>query len=107
MIFNPLVTGGGGLKYESGTYVGNNAQYRSISFSFEPKIVFVSVENGNDMFPPTFWGQKNICVYAKNAYNTIHSSTVNLEFSGNTVSLNSAQAIMNKINLTYFYAAIG
>ena len=110
-----LATAMGALKIQTGTYTGTGtyaslgsdatAESTSITFNFEPTIVFVSPKSGGSR-----GGFAWIRGMSAGSVRRQTSESVTLTWSGNSLSFyssTSAEAQLNKASTTYQYVAIG
>ena len=98
-----------GVKIHTGTYTGNDkygANKTTITFPFQPKLVFISRQSGGDCSGPLINGCSSGLVFLGGTY----ANSLGLTWSGNTLSIQSnsnSQQQLNINNTKYHYVAFG
>lgn len=115
MIFNAIsaASGGGGAKIATGSYVGTgtygSSNPCSLTFDFEPKIVFISRVVSGSYVPQNFFSQYGVQV-ALSWISDITTQKIELTWDGATVSwYNEDHSVyqLNAPDYTYKWLAVG
>ena len=90
----------------AGTYVGSDTRSKTLSFSFEPKFVFiVGVSVRSSIFEEMGFMVKG-CPTSKIIDSSTYSKEVDATWGENSVTFSSASYYLNSSSNTYYYFAI-
>lgn len=102
-----------GVKMAKGSYEGTGtygeSNPNSLTFEFKPKVFILNYATGSRVTLPIFYGATNMYVCINAVSNVLGGLTLDLTWSGNTVSWYGSSAIkqLNESGKTYNYIAIG
>lgn len=104
----------GQTRFEAGSYTGSGSKSRSLTFSFQPKLVVIVADNVFSMYSGVVLLQGQTASSGMGIYNanSDHYMQWSLTWSGNSVSWTSDahygnDAALNVQDRTYRYLAIG